>query len=255
MASKIEWCDDTWNPWWGCDPVAPECERCYAAVFASRNLHAVHVGVAKGGEWTGLITRSSPKVWEQPKGWRHPMLIFTCSMADFWHERVPLSWLDEALDVIEATPHITYLLLTKRPGNILRKLAALKRQWPENGWAGVTIGHPQSLPLLKPLRRIPAEKRFLSVEPLLAPLVPGLDLTGIDWVLGGGESPPPKHPARPCDPDWMRALRDLSVERGVPFFLKQWGVWENNPTPREEELDPDAKGGATLDGRLWREYP
>jgi protein gp37 len=250
MSTKIEWCDDTWNPWWGCDPIAEECDKCYAAIFAGRGLHAVHAGVAKGGKWTGLITRSGPKVWHQPFLWRKPMLIFTCSMSDFWHERVPLEWLDEALTVIEATPHITYLILSKRPGNAARKLAALGRQWPANGWAGATIGHPKSLPLLRPLLRIPAEKRFLSIEPLLAPLP--INLTGIDWVLVGGESG--QHP-RPCDPDWVRALRDQSVGSGIPFFMKQWGDWANNPTPREQELDEHAKGGATLDRALWREYP
>ena len=108
--------------------------------------------------------------------------------------------------------------------------------------------------LLKPLRHIEASIHFLSVEPLLAPMVPGLDLAGNDWVIGGGESPG-RLRARPCDPDWMRALRDLCIARGVPFFLKQWGAWQNNPTPRDQELDPKAHGGATLDGRLWREFP
>jgi protein gp37 len=166
-----------------------------------------------------------------------------------------LTWLDEALDVIEATPWVTYQVLTKRPGNIARKLADLNRRLPTNVWAGATIGHPKSLPLLKPLRRTEAPLLFLSVEPLLAPMVPGLDLSGIGWVIGGGESPGTGHPARPCDAEWMRAVRDLCIDRGVPFFLKQWGRWENNPTPVELELDPKAKGGATLDGRLWREFP
>jgi protein gp37 len=165
---------------------------------------------------------------------------------------VPLDWLDEALDVIEATPHLTYQLLTKRPAQINRRLAALKRHFPANAWAGATIGHPKSLPLLKPLRRVEASIRFLSVEPLLAPMVPGLDLEGIHWVIGGGES---GRNARYCDPEWMRAVRDLCLAHSIPFFLKQWGTWESNPTSRDRELDLDAKGGATLDGRLWREFP
>lgn len=88
-------------------------------------------------------------------------------MSDLWHEDVPLEWLDRALDVIDRTPHLTYLILTKRPGNVNRKLATLKRTLPDNVWAGATIGHAQSLPLLKPLRAIVATKRFLSCEPLL----------------------------------------------------------------------------------------
>ncbi len=253
--TKIEWTNRTWNPWWGCSKIALECDNCYAAIFASRGLHAVHAGVAAKGEWTGLITRSGPAVWEAPSIYPRGTLCFTCSMSDFWHEAVPLTWLDEALDVIEATPWVTYQVLTKRPGNIARKLADLNRRLPTNVWAGATIGHPKSLPLLKPLRRTEAPLLFLSVEPLLAPMVPGLDLSGIGWVIGGGESPGTGHPARPCDAEWMRAVRDLCIDRGVPFFLKQWGRWENNPTPVELELDPKAKGGATLDGRLWREFP
>jgi len=167
-------------------------------------------------------------------------------MSDFWHERVPPEWQDQALDVIEATPWVTYQVLTKRPAMATRRLAALNRHLPRNVWAGATVGHPKSLPLLKPLRRIEAAKRFLSVEPLLAPMVPGLDLTAIDWVIGGGESPSPGHPARPCDPDWMRAVRDFCVAHDTPFFLKQWGVWANNPTPVDEELAPKPRVGRPL---------
>lgn len=250
--SKIEWTDRTWNPWWGCDMIAPECDHCYAAVNASRRLHTQHAGVAVRGQWTGLITRGSARTWRDPYGWRPGTLVFTCSMSDFWHPRVPLEWLDEALDVIEATPHLTYQILTKRPGNIARRLARLKRSWPRNAWAGASIGHPKSLPLLKPLLRIDAPVRFISVEPLLAQMVPGLRLDGIHWVIAGGES---GQKARLCHPDWVRAVRDLCVGHGVPFFLKQWGAWANNPTPPNQELDPNAKGGATLDGRLWREFP
>jgi protein gp37 len=220
-----------------------------------RSLHRVHAGVAKGGEWTGLITPGTLAARQAPLKWRRPMRLFTCSMSDFWHERVPLELLDEALDLIEATPWHTYFILTKRPGNIRRKLADLNRRLPPNVWLGATVGHPKSLPLLKPLLRVDAPVRFLSVEPLLAPMVPRLTLDGIGWVIGGGESPQPKHPPRPCDPDWMRALRDLCVSKNVAFFLKQWGIWENNPTPLDQELDPDAKGGATLDARLWRDFP
>jgi protein gp37 len=254
--TKIEWTDRTWNPWWGCNEIAPECGttggRCYAAVFASRGLHPAHAGVAVAGHWTGLITRSGPKVWASPHKWAAGTLVFPCSMSDFWHEDVPLPWLAEALDVIEATPHLIYQVLSKRLGNVARKLAALNRKLPRNVWLGATIGHLKSLPLLKPLRRVDATLRFLSVEPLLASVVPGLSLDGIGWVIAGGQSGPG---ALPCQPDDVRAVRDLCVADGVPFFFKQWGVVANNPTPFGDELDPKAKGGAMLDGRLWREFP
>jgi protein gp37 len=252
MSTAIEWTDETWNPWHGCRKIAPECDHCYAAIFDSRGLHRAHAGVARDGEWTGKITRSPPSVWRAPFTWRAGKRVFTCSMSDFWHEDVPLPWLKRALDIIEATPQLTYQILTKRPGNIARRLGALGRDLPQNVWIGVTIGHPQSLPLLKPLRRTDATLKFLSVEPLLAPVIPGLDLDGIGWVICGGES---GRSARPCDLRWVRAVRDLCVAKGVPFFFKQWGRWENNPTPRGRDREPGAKGGATLDGRLWREFP
>lgn len=259
--SKIEWTRWTWNPWWGCREIAAECGRhapngekgaCYAAVFAGRGLHRHFLGVAAKGKWTGLILPANEKVWSAPYGWKQPDRVFTCSMSDFWFEDVPLEWLDRALTIIQETPHLSYQILTKRPGNIVRKLADLKRTLPKNVWLGVTCGHQSSLPLLKPLRRLEASVKFLSVEPLLTPMVPGLDLTDIQWAIAGGQS---GRDAAICDPDWMRAVRDVCLQQGVPFFLKQWGVWTSNPTPREQELDPSAKGGATLDGRLWRQFP
>jgi protein gp37 len=260
MATKIEWTDWTWNPWWGCSDIAPESGKhapsgasgiCYAALFASRGLHAQFRGVAAGGRWTGKLIPAGGAVWRQPHRWRCGR-VFTCSMSDFWHEGVPLEWLNAALDVIEATPHLTYQVLTKRPGNVNRRLANLKRRLPANVWLGVTVGHHQSLPLLKPLRRIEATLRFLSVEPLLTSVVPGLNLADIGWVITGGQSGPG---AAGCDPEWVREVRDLCQQEGVPLFHKQWGTWASNPTPRHLELDPSAKGGATLDGRLWREFP
>jgi protein gp37 len=181
--TKIEWTDRTWNPWWGCRKIAPECDHCYAPVIARRGLHAAHRGVVERGEWTGNITRSPPTVWEAPPKWPKGSMVFTCSMSDFWHEDVPLDWLAEALDVIEATPHLTYQILTKRPGNIGRKLAALKRSLPNNVWIGATVDHVDSLPVLKPLRRIAPKLRFFSVEPLSTSMVPGLDLDEIGCSL------------------------------------------------------------------------
>ena len=95
--SKIEWTDYTWNPWWGCGKIAPECDNCYAASFASRGLQENHASAAAGGDWTGAITRGSANVWRTPFRWP-PSRVFTCSMSDFFHENVPLDWLAEALD-------------------------------------------------------------------------------------------------------------------------------------------------------------
>jgi protein gp37 len=261
--TKIEWTDFTWNPWWGCSEIAPECGMhaptgehglCYAAVFASRNIHEQHRGAAQNGEWTGRFTRSGEKVWQAPFKWPVGKLVFTCSMSDFWHQDVPLNWLDEALDVIRRTPHLTYQVLSKRPGNIARKLAALRTDLPSNIWLGLTLGHQKSAPLIRPFIYLEADNlRFLSCEPLMTELPQFNFEHVIHWVIGGGQSG--RGDLARTDPDWMRKLRDNCIEDGVPFFLKQWGNWQSNPTPREQELDPAAKGGATLDGRLWREFP
>jgi protein gp37 len=233
--SSIEWTDRTWNPWWGCSEIAPECGvhgggahgTCYAAVFAGRGLHPAHAGVAAAGRWTGRITRSPETVWHAPRSWKTGR-VFTCSMSDFWHEAVPLAWLDEALDVIAATPHLTYQVLTKRPGMVARRLAELRRELPRNVWLGATVGHVRSLPILKPLRAIDATLRFLSCEPLLTPIAHKLDLDGIGWVIGGGQS---GRNAAVCDADWVRGLRDLCRDQGVAFFFKQIGSNRNGSWP------------------------
>lgn len=223
--SKIEWTGKTWNPWWGCNEIAPECGThapngshglCYAAVFASRGLHKAHAGAAVAGKWTGQISRSGPNVWAAPFKWG-AQFVFTCSMSDFWHEGVPLPWVDEALDVMDRTPDLTYQILTKRPGNVNRRLADLKRHLPRNAWIGASIGHRHSLPLLKPLRQVDATFRFLSCEPLLTPL-PNLPLDGIAWVICGGQS---GRNAAPMPEEWARDLRDQCAAANVKFFMKQ----------------------------------
>ncbi len=251
QGTKIEWTDETWNPWHGCRKIAPECANCYAATFDSRNLHPHLQGVASGGNWTGLIKENAEETWGVPFTWRTPRRVFTCSMSDFFHEDVPLSWFARAFDVMDRTPQHTYQILTKRAGNIARRLDDLKRTLPANVWLGVTIGHTESLPLLKPLLRIDAPLRFLSCEPLLTAL-PALSLEGIGWVIAGGES---GNRARRTEADWVRALRDRCVAEAVPFFFKQWGNWQSNPEPEWEIAPPTCKGGATLDRRMWRQFP
>lgn len=269
--TKVEWTAGgaSWNPWWGCREHGPECGKngpggehglCYAAVDASRNRHPIHAGIAANGKWSGVLSRSSDAVWEAPFKYPPGTFAFTCSMSDFGHEDVPIAWHAEAFDIMDRTPGVTYLVLTKRPANIGRALAKLGRELPENVWLGATIGHTVSIPLLRPLLRIKAAKHFLSCEPLLTSLA-GMDLTGLDWVIAGGQS---GDDAAVCNADHVRDLRDRCVAGGIAFFLKQWGTWASNPTLRYYELDPPrivngkhlgSKGGATLDGRLWREFP
>lgn len=150
---------------------------------------------------------------------------------------MPISFVRDVFQVIADTPQHTYQVLTKRSAR-LPKIAE-KLDWPSNLWMGVSVETSDFLYRVDHLREVPAAVRFLSCEPLLGSLA-GIDLSGIGWVITGGESGPR---ARPLDPEWVREIRDACLEAQVPFFHKQWG----GRTPREQ--------GRTLDGVVWDEMP
>lgn len=176
-------------------------------------------------------------VVDLPRRWRDGRTIFVNSMSDLFHDRVPLDFIQAVFDTMVATPQHTYQVLTKRS----RRLAALddRLPWPANVWMGVSVESDRYCFRVDHLRSTPAAVKFVSVEPMLAP-VPSLDLDGIDWVIAGGESGPG---ARPLDAAWLRELRDTCVEKKVKFFFKQWG----GRTPKA--------GGRELDGEVWDEMP
>jgi protein gp37 len=178
-----------------------------------------------------------PRSLDEPFRWRHPRIVFVNSMSDLFHARVPLGFIRDVFDVCRDTPQHTYQVLTKRSLR-LRRLAE-KLDWPSNLWMGVSVENADALARVDHLRDVPAAVRFLSCEPLLGPL-DGIDLTGIDWVIAGGESGPNY---RPMDINWARGLRDTCKNVGVAFFFKQWG----GRTPKSL--------GRQLDGRLWDEMP
>jgi protein gp37 len=138
-----------------------------------------------------------------------------------------------------------FQILTKRHER-LAHLDGLVGDWPENVWMGVSVENANYLDRIDRLRETRAAIKWLSIEPLLGPL-PDLDLTGIDWVVVGGESGPG---ARPMDPAWAREIRDHCIEQGVPFFFKQWGAFGPDGVKR-----PKKKNGRELDGRTWDEWP
>ena len=241
LQTSIEWTETTWNPTTGCDRVSAGCDNCYALTLAKR-LKAM--GAAKyqtdgdrrtSGPGFGIALHAD--ALSLPRRWRTPRLVFVNSMSDLFHARVPLGFLQDVFAVITDTPRHTYQILTKRATRLRR--VADQLNWPPNLWMGVSVEHAATLHRLDDLRQIPATVRFISCEPLLGPL-DGIDLTGIGWVIVGGESGP-RH--RPIDPAWVRTIRDLSITAGVPFFFKQWG----GPTPTH--------GGRTLDGRTWDQTP
>jgi protein gp37 len=218
--TAIGWADDTFNPWIGCARVGPECDDCYAAV--SRPAHAF--GIAWGPHTPRHVT--SPDYWREPLGWhRDPIRdrrrrVFCASLCDVFEDRrdldAPRAWL---WALIEATPALDWLLLTKRPAKVLRLVpAAWMVTWPPHVWLGATIGCTASLPQLAHLRAIPAPIRFLSCEPLLEPLA--LDLTGISWVIVGGKSGA-QWRTQPMEVAWLAAVVAQCDAAGVPVFVKQ----------------------------------
>lgn len=241
--SNIEWCDHTFNAWRGCTPISPGCDNCYAAAWSKRAGHDFSVP-----------TRT--KTWGQPLKWQanaaefmaqhgHRQRVFCSSLSDVFDNQVPTEWRDDLWRLIEATPDLDWLLLTKRVGNVGNMLPLpfdFAEHYP-NVWIGATVtSQAEADRDIPKLLQVDARVRFLSMEPLLGPVDlehprPGPDLdqggghkicqpwliqSGIDWVIVGGESGPG---ARPMHPDWARSLRDQCAAAGVPFLFKQWGEW------------------------------
>lgn len=265
--TKIEWADRTLNFWIGCTQVSSACDNCYAMSMA-RRLKI---------KWNAAPVLNSNRQWDRVDAYqrgakrffqRHGrrQLVFVNSMSDFFDKRAQQIWRAAAFMKIERAPDVNWLLVTKRPQNILKMVPLHWLQpggWPENVWLGVTVENQEEanrrIPLLL---AVPGVKvRFISCEPLLGPLDLGAvceqtpspvgydalrgrqfhyDDEGqwtscpkLDWVICGGES---GANARPMHPDWARALRNQCAAADVPFFFKQWGTWQ----PFEPgDIDPD----------------
>ena len=232
MASKIEWTDATWNPLTGCTKISPGCKYCYA----ERMAHRLSL-MGQANYRNGFALTLHPHMLELPLTWKKPRRIFVNSMSDLFHEDVPVSYTAEVFRVMRQADWHQYQILTKRADR-LEGLAPLF-SWPAHVWMGVSVERTDYTWRIDHLRRTPAQVKFLSLEPLLGPLA-ALDLTGIDWVIVGGESGPS---ARPMDGAWVRDIRNQCHHARVPFFFKQWG----GRTPKAQ--------GRMLDGRTWDQYP
>lgn len=274
--SIIEWTHSTLNFWRGCDKVDPTCAYCY--MFRDQRRY---------GRDPSVVARCSPTTFYAPlrsKKWAETRdrkiaelgyhLVFVCSWSDFFHEKAD-PWRAAAWDVIRQTPQSTYQILTSRPERILEHLPPdWGDGWP-HVWMGTTIGNRRFAERADLLRAVPAAVRFISAEPLLGPLVdadlleidarygaeavrhrclngrPWLDLSGIDWLIAGGESGGrlgrrlvDEHNQPRADRiGWVRDLRDACRRSGTAFLFKQWG----GPTPKS--------GGRELDGQTWDELP
>ena len=216
--SKIEWCDHTFNCWMGCTKVSPACDLCYAERLTKRFGHA---------EWGPHAerVRTSAANWKKPYAWERRARtdpgsrprVFCASLADVFENRIPEQWRADLFQLIRETPTLDWLLLTKRPQLIAKLLPPDWGAGYGNVWLGTTVENQEEADRRIPhLTAVPAVVRFLSAEPLLGPIQP--DLTGIDWVIAGGESGPGK---RRMDPGWARALRDQCAATGTAFFMKQ----------------------------------
>lgn len=273
--TKIEWCDHTFNPWIGCTQVSPGCLNCYAMMLMAIRYGRVQWGPGKAR------ARTSKTYWRQPLRWNRlaeerlaahnrelatsfghlsEMMeepqrprVFCASLADWLdNDHVPIEWLVQLLALIEATPHLDWLLLTKRPQNWEARLVAATRwaheygtnasaiaSWvrgtpPVNVWIGVSVeDQTRANERIPELLKIPARIRFLSCEPLLGPVelepvwigdyqsCEGYYPRQLHWAIIGGESGPG---ARDFDVEAGWDLARQCESAGVATFVKQLGA-------------------------------
>lgn len=241
--SKIEWTEATWNPVAGCSIISPGCTNCYAMRMAERleamgQLKYDNLTRRTGGrpKWNGKIHLDESSLGI-PSTWRQGRMIFVNSMADLFHEDVPLSFIRRVFDVMKRCPQHTFQVLTKRS----QRLAELSPEldWANNIWMGVSVENADYVGRIDDLRLTDAAVKFLSLEPLIGD-VGKIKLDEIDWAIAGGESGPG---ARFMDPEWVRSIRDQCLANGVAFHFKQWGGVNKKKT------------GRVLDGRTWDELP
>lgn len=277
--SRIEWTHHTFNPWWGCVRVSDACDNCYADAWAKRL--GEHI-------WGPHSERRffSDAHWKEPLRWNRDAQtegerrrVFCASMGDVFENRADLIDARQRLfDLIDVTPHLDWLLLTKRI-HLVKKLLPKGYELPRNVWLGTTVENQRVADKhIKYLLEFESPSvRFLSCEPLLGPLDLGRYLkkgdngTRVDWVIAGGES---GSNARPMDPEWPTALQRQCRKARVPFHFKQWGHWaplemmSDLVTRRtaiqifqegQREVSVAALGktktGRQLAGRIWDEFP
>lgn len=237
LGTTIEWTDATWNPIRGCTKISAGCKNCYAERFAERFR-----GVPGHPFEQGFDIRLVPEKLAEPLKWKEPRMVFVNSMSDLFHDKVPDEFVVRVVRVMMLAQWHTFQVLTKRGERLSRMLQDPLKFAADamNIWWGVSVENKRDgVPRIRHLQTAPVAVRFLSVEPLLED-VGALDLTGISWVIVGGESGPR---SRPMQADWVRSLRSQCEHSGVAFFFKQWGGARKKLT------------GRTLDGKTYSEFP
>lgn len=228
----VAWTTKTWNPWIGCAKVDPGCKNCY--MFTAQERY---------GRYPRIVTRT--KTWDDPKRWQREAaasgkqtMVFTCSWSDWFHVDAD-QWRDEAWRLVKACSNLDFQILTKRADRIADHLPADWWDGYPNVWLGVSVSEEKGLWRVGELREIPARIRFISYEPAIGPIADKIDLTGIHWLIYGGESGPGY---RPEDKQWARDIMAKCRESGTAFFHKQSAA-------SKTEM------GIELDGKIVREFP
>jgi protein gp37 len=250
--SQIEWTDATWNPVAGCSIVSAGCTNCYAMEMA-RRLQAMGVPKYKGltrisGKrvvWKGIV-RTDRNSLQIPFGWKKPRKIFVNSMSDLFHEKVADQFIQSVWDVMAATPHHKYQILTKRPDRMLSFVENKVNSVLPNVWLGTSVEDSAVIDRIEFIRRVPAAIRFISFEPLINS-VGNVDLKDIDWAIVGGES---GRKARPIREAWIDEIYAACDVYGTAFFFKQWGAWGKDNKRRSKK-----ENGREYRGRVWDEMP
>ena len=239
--SSIEWTEQTWNPVTGCTKISAGCKHCYAHTM-SRRLQAIGMP----GYENGFTTVSChDNRLSQPLRRKKPTMYFVNSMSDLFHSKVPFAFVEKVMQTISDTPRHTYQILTKRPGEMKKYFST--RPVPKNAWLGVSVENKRhGVPRIDVLRGIDARVRFLSVEPLLED-IGAVDLSGIHWVIVGGES---GHGARPMQPKWVANVKKQCREQKAKFFFKQWGAHGADGVRRSKKAN-----GREFRRRTWNEMP
>jgi len=230
--SSIEWTETTWNPVTGCDKVSKGCKFCYAEVMAKRLKAMGNVRYQNG---FGL-TLHRDKIIE-PLKWKKPRIVFVNSMSDLFHKDVPLEFIQKVFKTMNETPQHTYQVLTKRS----ERLEEISKDltWSDNIWMGVSIEDKEVVHRMDGLKNCGASTKFISAEPLLGKLE-NLDLSGIDWLIAGGES---GFKSRPIEKSWVVDIKEQCEIQNVAFFFKQWGGKNKK------------KAGNLLDGKKYQAFP
>lgn len=230
--TKIEWTESTWNPTSGCTKVSLGCQNCYAERMAKRLQAMGNEKYQHGFELT-----LHPDVLSLPYSWKTPRMVFVNSMSDLFHEQMPLEYIQQVFQVMNDNRKHTFQVLTKR-AEIVREYSEYLT-WTENIWMGVSVEAQEYIERIEHLRETGASMKFLSIEPLLGE-ISAMDLSGIAWVIVGGESGPG---ARPMKKEWVIKIKEACISQDVSFFFKQWGGVNKK------------KAGRLLEGRTWDEMP